>query len=84
MIDTFVQGMEGEDYALQRALYSTSNIIYNSMSPDYTTALSGISSQLAGIGGGSPSVINVYLGTSRIGSVVTNALDTEYYLQGGT
>lgn len=84
MIDLFAGGMEGEDYALQRALYSTSNIIYNSMSPDYTTALSGISSQLAGIGGGSPSVINVYLGTSRIGSVVTNALDTEYYLQGGT
>lgn len=84
MVDTFIQGMEGEDFALQRALYSTSNIIYNSMSPDYTTALSGISSQLAGIGGGSPSVINVYLGTSRIGSVVTNALDTEYYLQGGT
>ena len=84
MVDLFTEGMEGEDYALQRALYGTSNIIYNSMSPDYTTALSGISSQLAGIGGGSPSVINVYLGTSRIGSVVTNALDTEYYLQGGT
>lgn len=84
-IDNFITGMETEDFALQRALYGTSNIIYNGMtSPDYSGALSGISSQLAGLGGGSSSIINVYLGTDRVGSVVTNALDTEYYLQGGT
>ena len=84
-IDNFITGMEAEDFALQRALYGTSNIIYNGMtSPDYSGALSGISSQLAGLGGGSSSIINVYLGTDRVGSVVTNALDTEYYLQGGT
>lgn len=85
MIDLFTQGMEDENYTLQRALYGTSNIIYNGVdTPDYSGALSGISSQLAVLGGGSPSVINVYLGTDRVGSVVTNALDTEYYLQGGT
>lgn len=85
MIDLFTEGMENEDIALQRALYGTSNVIYNGMSsPDYSGALSGISSQLAGLGGGGGSVINVYLGSQRVGSVVTNALDTEYYLQGGT
>lgn len=85
MIDLFTEGMENEDIALQRALYGTSNVIYNGMtSPDYSGALSGISSQLAGLGGGGNSVINVYLGSQRVGSVVTNALDTEYYLQGGT
>lgn len=85
MIDLFTEGMENEDIALQRALYGTSNIIYNGMTgPDYSGALSGISSQLAGLGGGGNSVINVYLGSQRVGSVVTNALDTEYYLQGGT
>lgn len=85
MIDTFIRGMQSEDPALQSALYGTANIINNGLFTDYSGALAGISSQLGSLNvGGLPPVINVYLGSARVGSVVTNALDSEYYLQGGT
>lgn len=86
MIDTFISSMEGEDPALERALYGTANIINNGMTQDYTGALNGISSQLGAISSsdGGPRVINVWIGQQRLGSVVVNALDSEYYLAGGT
>lgn len=86
MIDTFIKGMDSEKGQLERALYQTSDIIYNGMTgTDYTDALTGISGQIAGLGGsGSPQVINVWLGTDRLGSVVVNAQNMENFRTGGT
>lgn len=62
------------------------NIIYNGMSQDYSGQLAGIASQLGAISSsdGGPRVLNVWIGQQRLGSVVVNALDSEYYLAGGT
>lgn len=85
MVDEFINSMDSESGNLQRALYNTSNLIYNGMtSPDYSSQLTGIAAQLGNLGNDGGRVINVYLGSARVGSVVTNALDTEYYLAGGT
>lgn len=85
MVDEFINSMNSEDGNLQRALYNTSNLIYTGMtSPDYSSQLTGIAAQLGNLGNDGGRVINVYLGSARVGSVVTNALDTEYYLAGGT
>ena len=86
MIDTFINSMNGEDAALERALIQQGNIIYNGMTNDYSGQLAGISSQLSNLrssGNGMPPVINVYMGTSRVGSVVVDAMNSEYYLSGG-
>lgn len=82
MIDLFTQGMDDEEVALQRALYGTSNTIMNGM--DYTSQLSGIASQLAGIGvGGSNQPINIFIGTQRVATVVANANAENNYRTGG-
>jgi len=83
MIDLFTEGMEDEQASLQRSLYQTSNVIYEGMSgTDYTGALNGISSQLAGLGG--TNVINVYLGTNKLGTAVVGAMNSENARTGGT
>ena len=85
-IDNFITGMNSEDAALERALIQQGNVIYNGMSQDYSGQLAGIASALNSIGsagGGMPSVINLYMGTTRVGSVVVDAMNTEYYLSGG-
>lgn len=82
MIDLFTQGMDDEEVTLQRALYGASNTIYNGL--DYTSQLSGISAQLAGIGGGGVAQpINVYIGTQRVATVVANANAENNYRSGG-
>lgn len=84
MIDLFAEGMNKEAYKLDKSLYQTSQIIYDGMSgPDYSGALAGISSQLSAVGGG-PEIINVYLGTSKLGSVVVGAINAENARTGGT
>lgn len=86
MVDLFTDGMESQDAVLQRSLYQTAGIIYNGMTTDYSGQLNGISDQLGALAGGGssgPQIINLYVGQNRIGSVVVNALDTEYYLSGG-
>ena len=83
MIDEFITSMQGEEGALNNALYQTGNVILNGMtSPDYTGALSGISEQLAGLGGG-PYVFNINIGGQRFATQVVNAIDSENYLGGG-
>lgn len=85
-IDNFITGMNSEDAALERALIQQGNIIYNGMSQDYSGQLAGIASALSSIvssGGGMPPVINLHVGTNRVGSVVVDAMNTEYYLSGG-
>lgn len=83
MIDEFIKGMDNESYNLERSLYQTSNIIYEGMTgTDYSGALSGISSQLQGLGG--PQVINVYLGANRLGTAVVGAINSENARTGGT
>lgn len=83
MIDLFTEGMADEQASLQRSLYQTSNVIYEGMSgTDYTGALNGISSQLAGLGG--TNVINVYLGTNKLGTAVVGAMNSENARTGGT
>lgn len=85
MIDSFIDSMDKEQDKLKMALNNTSEVIFEGMTgQDYTGQLSGISAQLAGMGGGGPSVINVYLGTSKLGSVVVGALNTENARTGGT
>ena len=82
MIDLFTQGMDDEEVTLQRALYGASNTIYNGL--DYSSQLSGISAQLAGIGGGGVAQpINVYIGTQRVATVVANANAENNYRSGG-
>ena len=85
MIESFIEGMDAADGDLNRALYAQSNIIYNGISsPDYSSALNGISTQLAGLGGnGAPQVINVWLGSERVGTVVANANAMNAYRDGG-
>lgn len=86
MIDEFIKSMDAEDMTLERALNGTANIIYNGMNPsmDYSGALSGISSQLAGLGGSSvPSVINVYIGQQKFATAVIGAQTQENYRGGG-
>ena len=86
MIQEFINSMDSEDAALERALIQQGNIIYNGMSQDYSGQLAGIASQLGAIGsagGGMPPVINLYMGTTRVGSVVVDAMNSEYYLSGG-
>ena len=85
MIDTFINSMDSEDAALQRAMIQQGNIIYNGMTTDYSGQLDGIASQLGNLGGnGQPMVINLYLGTQRFASQVVSALDQQNYLVGGT
>lgn len=85
MIDTFINSMNSEDAALERALIQQGNIIYNGMTNDYSGQLDGIASQLGNLGGnGQPMVINLYLGTQRFASQVVSALDQQNYLVGGT
>jgi hypothetical protein len=86
MIQEFINSMDSEDAALERALIQQGNIIYNGMNTDYSGQLAGIASMLGSIGssgGGMPPVINLYMGTTRVGSVVVDAMNTEYYLSGG-
>lgn len=85
MIELFEEGMQKEIPSLEKSLYQTSKVVYNGMTgTDYTGALDGISSQLAGMGGKGTEVINVYLGTNKLGSVVVGALDAENLRTGGT
>jgi hypothetical protein len=86
MIQEFINSMDSEDAALERALIQQGNIIYNGMNTDYSGQLAGIASQLGSLSsknGGMPPVINLYMGMNKFGSVVVNAMDTEYYLSGG-
>ena len=86
MIQEFINGMNSEDAALERALIQQGNIIYNGMSQDYSGQLAGIASQLGNLRAsenGMPPVINLYMGMNRFGSVVVDAMNTEYYLSGG-
>ena len=86
MIDEFIKSMQSKDYTLEKALTGTANLIYNGMNPemDYSGALSGISSQLAGMGGSkTPQVINVYIGNQKFASAVVGATAQENYRAGG-
>lgn len=84
MMDLFIDGMNKGANELDKSLYQTSQIIYEGMSgTDYSGALAGISSQLGSLGGGTE-VINVYLGTNKLGSVVVGAMNAENLRTGGT
>lgn len=84
LIENFIDGMESADGDLQRALLQQTAIINNGISsPDYSSALSGISSQLAGLGGGTPQVINVYVGNQKFATAVVDANATNNYRTGG-
>lgn len=86
MIDEFIKSMQSEDYTLEKALTGTANLIYNGMNPemDYSGALSGISSQLAGMGGSkTPQVVNVYIGNQKFATAVVNAQTAENARSGG-
>ena len=87
MIESFIDGMKSEDGALQRALYQQSEIINNGImpSPNYSGALAGISSQLAGMSaGGGNYVINVQVGRQTLATAVISAQQMENYRTGGT
>lgn len=84
-VENWIDGMDSEQNNLEAAMYQTSDIIYEGMTgTDYSDALSGISGQLAGIGGGFNGTINVWLGTDRLGSVVVRAQNFENLRTGGT
>lgn len=84
LIQNLINGIDSEQVALQRSLVTTGNTIYEGVtSPDYTGILGGISTQLAGLGGGMPSVINVYVGNQRLATAVVDANNTNNYRTGG-
>lgn len=84
LIENFIEGMDSADAELQRALFQQSAIINNGFMPnDYSSQLAGISSQLAGIGGSVPQVINLYIGNQRFASAVVGANATENLRTGG-
>jgi phage-related protein len=87
MIDEFIKSMEGEQPELTKALYQTAEIINGGMStaPNYSGALAGISSQLAGLGGNNGNyVINVQVGKTTLATAVISAQQMENYRTGGT
>ncbi len=87
MIDEFIQSMDGEYPELKRAMYQTANIINGGMStyPNYSNALAGISSQIAGLGGNSGNyTINVQVGRNTLATAVIGAQQMENYRTGGT
>lgn len=87
MIEEFIGSMEHEQPELKKALYQTANVINTGMStaPNYSGALAGISSQLAGIGGnGGNYVINVQVGKNTLATAVISAQQMENYRTGGT
>lgn len=85
MIKTFIDGMDSEKYALQKALVQTGDIIYNGMTTDYSGALGEISSSLGALGaaGAGTYVINVNVGTQRLAQAVISAQQMEAYRTGG-
>ncbi len=87
MIESFIDGMDAEQPALQRALYQTASVINNGINdaPNYSGALAGISSQLAGMSaGGGNYVINVQLGRETLATAIISAQQMENYRTGGT
>ncbi len=84
LIQNLVDGIYQSQGTLQRALDTTGNTISNAVAPDYTNILGGISSQLAGMGGGGvPSVLNVYIGNQKFATAVIDANSTNNYRSGG-
>lgn len=87
MIDEFIKSMDSEQPELTKALYQTAEIINGGMStaPNYSGALAGISSQLAGLGGNNGNyVINVQVGKTTLATAVISAQQMENYRTGGT
>ena len=87
MIESFIDGMDAEYPELKRAMYQTANIINGGMStyPNYSNALAGISSQIAGLGGNSGNyTINVQVGRNTLATAVIGAQQMENYRTGGT
>ena len=87
MIDEFIQSMDGEYPELKRAMYQTANIINGGMTtaPNYSGALAGISSQLAGLGGNNGNyTINVQVGRNTLATAVIGAQQMENFRTGGT
>lgn len=87
MIDEFINSMDKEEPELQKALYQTASIINGGMStaPNYSGALAGISSQLAGLGGTNGNyIINVQVGRDTLATAVISAQQMENYRTGGT
>ena len=77
-----MSGMNSEKAALQRSLVSTGDMIYNGLTPDYSSQLTGIADQLGAMGGGTY-VINVQVGSQRLAQAVISASQMENYRSGG-
>lgn len=82
MMELFMSGMNSEKAALQRSLVSTGDMIYNGLTPDYSSQLTGIADQLGAMGGGTY-VINVQVGSQRLAQAVISASQMENYRAGG-
>ena len=82
MMELFMSGMNSEKAALQRSLVSTGDMIYNGMTVDYSSQLSGIANSLGALGSGT-TVINVQVGNQRLAQAVISASQMENYRSGG-
>lgn len=85
MIQEFIKSMQGENPDLKAALYQESAIISGGFKgPNYSGALAGISSQLAGLGaGGSQIIIPVSIGGERLDTIITKTQNNINYRSGG-
>lgn len=86
MIDLFIDGMDSQERALQRALVQTGDIIYNGMTPDYSGQLGAISGALGNLGVNNSNgtyIININVGSQRLAQAVISAEQMEAYRTGG-
>ena len=86
MIDLFIDGMDSQERALQRALVQTGDIIYNGMTPDYSGQLGAISGALGNLGVNKSNgtyIINIQVGSQRLAQAVISAEQMEAYRTGG-
>lgn len=84
MIDMMASGIRSELPILTAAVNQTAGVIAGGTSPDYSGQLSGISTQLAGMGGNNGTyVINVQVGSTTLATAVISAQQMEAFRCGG-
>lgn len=81
LVGNLISGIDSETSALEASVLSTAQVIQNGFSRDYSGVLGTIAGAVSAPG--APQVINVYLGSQKLGSTIVNAQAVENYRSGG-
>lgn len=81
LVGNIIEGIESESRALEASVLTSAQIIQSGYNQDYSGVLGNIASSVNRETG--PQIINVYLGQTKLGSVVLNAQNVENYRSGG-